>query len=61
LRYAVAGFGQLGRIDDARVGLGELKAFDGNLTAVEAGYMRTYQVRDSIDHILDGLRKAGFE
>jgi len=61
LRYAVAGFGQLGRIDDARVGLGELKAFDGSLTAVEAGYMRTYQVRDSIDHILDGLRKAGFE
>jgi adenylate cyclase len=61
LRYAVAGFGQLGRIDDARVGLGELKAFDGTLSAVEAGYMRTYRIRDSIDHILDGLRKAGFE
>jgi adenylate cyclase len=61
LRYVVAGFGQLGRIDDARAGLGELKAFDSSLGAVEAGYMRTYQVRDAIEHILDGLRKAGFE
>ena len=61
LRYAVAGLGQLGRLDDARGALGELRAFDGSLSAVEAGYMRTYRVRDSIDHILDGLRKAGFE
>ena len=61
LRYAVAGLGQLGRLDDARAALDELRAFDANLDAAEAGYMRTYQVRDAIDHILDGLRKAGFE
>jgi adenylate cyclase len=61
LRYVVAGLAQLGRLDEARSALGDLKPFDGNLSAVEAGFMRTYQVRDAIDHILDGLRKAGFE
>jgi adenylate cyclase len=61
LRYVVAGLAQLGRVDEARAALGYLKAFDSNLSSVEAGFMRTYQVRDAIDHILDGLRKAGLE
>jgi adenylate cyclase len=61
LRYVVAGLAQLGRIDEARAALDDLKKFDSSLGVVEAGFMRTYQDRGGIDHILDGLRKAGFE
>jgi hypothetical protein len=34
---------------------------DGDLAFVESNYRRTYQNSAAIDHILDGLRKAGFE
>ncbi len=61
LRYVVAGLAQLGRIDEARAALDDLKKFDSSLGVVEAGFMRTYRDRAGIDHILDGLRKAGFE
>jgi adenylate cyclase len=61
LRYVVAGLAQLGRIDEARAALDDLKTFDRSLPVVEAGFMRTYRDRGGIDHILDGLRKAGFE
>jgi adenylate cyclase len=60
LRYVVAGLAQLGRIDEARTALGDLKKFDSSIGVVEAGFMRTYRDRGGIDHILDGLRKAGF-
>jgi adenylate cyclase len=60
LRYVVAGLAQLGRIDEARATLDDLKKFDSSLGVVEAGFMRTYRDRGGIDHILDGLRKAGF-
>jgi hypothetical protein len=56
----VAGLAQLGRIDEARTALGDLKKFDSSIGVVEAGFMRTYRDRGGIDHILDGLRKAGF-
>jgi adenylate cyclase len=59
LRYVVAGLAQLGRIDEARAALDDLKKFDSSLGVVEAGFMRTYRDRAGIDHILDGLRKAG--
>ncbi|MBV8507147.1 MAG: adenylate/guanylate cyclase domain-containing protein, partial [Alphaproteobacteria bacterium] len=61
LRYVVAGLALLGRIDEARAALDDLKTFDRTLGVVEAGFMRTYRDRGGIDHILDGLRKAGFE
>jgi tetratricopeptide (TPR) repeat protein len=61
LRYIVASLGQLGRIEEARVALAELKLMDPNLAFVEANYQRTYQDPAAVDHILDGLRKAGFD
>ena len=61
LRYVIAGLAQLARMDEARAALDDLKKFDSSLGVVEAGFMRTYRDRAGIDHILDGLRKAGFE
>ena len=61
LRYLAAGLAQLGRIDEARAAVAELKNFDTSLAFTEAGLMRTYRHRAGIDQILDGLRKAGFE
>ena len=61
LRYVVAGLAQLGRIDEAQVALAELKRMDADL-AYSAGVLRrVYTDPAAVDHILDGLRKAGFE
>ena len=43
LTYVVAGLAQLGRIDEARAALADLKKLDPNLAVVEAGYTRTYR------------------
>ena len=61
LRYVVAGLARLGRIEEARTALGELKKLDANLAFVQGLLMRLYPSRDWIDHILDGLRMAGME
>ncbi len=61
LRYAVAGLGQLGRLDEAQAALPELKTLDTSLANVEGLLTRLYSSRAGVDHILDGLRKAGFE
>jgi len=61
LRYVVAGLGQLGRIEEARAVLGELKLIDPDLVSIEASYRRNYQNPASVEHIMDGLRKAGFK
>ncbi len=62
LRYAVAGLGQLGRIDEAQAALPELKTLDTSLANVEGNLTRLYySSRACVDHFLDGLRKAGFE
>jgi adenylate cyclase len=61
LRYVVAGLAQLCRIDEAQVALAELKRMDADL-AYSAGVLRrVYTDPAAVDHILDGLRKAGFE
>jgi adenylate cyclase len=61
LRYVVAGLAQLGRIDEAQAALAELKRMDADL-AYSAGVLRrVYTDPAAVDHILDGLRKAGFE
>ena len=59
LRYVVAGLGQLGRIEEAETALAELKAHDPGLARVEHLLVRFYQSREGVDHLLDGLRKAG--
>jgi adenylate cyclase len=61
LRYVVAGLAQLGRIEEAQAALSELKLLDSNLAFVESNLLRLYNDRAAVDHVLDGLRKSGFE
>jgi adenylate cyclase len=61
LRYVVAGLGQLGRIEEARAALAELKLMDASLEISAGVLSRVYPDPAAVDHIVDGLRKAGFE
>jgi len=61
LTYVVAGLAQLGRIGEARAALADLRGIDANLSVVRTTLQRLYTDQTGIDHILDGLRKAGFE
>jgi tetratricopeptide (TPR) repeat protein len=61
LRYVVAGLAQLGRIEEAKAALAELKLMDANLEFSASVFRRTWPDPTDVDHILDGLRKAGFE
>jgi adenylate cyclase len=60
LRYVVAGLAQLGRIEEAQAALADLKGLDTNLSFVEGLMKRLYKDRAGAEHILEGLRKAGF-
>ena len=60
LTYVVAGLAQLGRIEDARTTLAALRELDPKLTALRTT-VQLYRNRAGIDHLLDGLGKAGFE
>ena len=60
LRYAVAGLAQLGRHDEAKAALADLRQLDPSLSYVESVLQRTYRDPAAIDRILDGLRKAGW-
>jgi hypothetical protein len=57
----VAGLGQLGRIEEARAALAELKLMDANLESSARNLRRTWADPGDVDHLLEGLRKAGFE
>jgi len=61
LRYVVAGLGQLGRIEEAKTALADLKAHDPGLARVQGLLTRFYRSREGVDHFLDGLRKAGMQ
>ena len=61
LRYVVAGLAQLGRIEEAQAALAELKPLDGNLKFSASVYRRAWLDPADVDHLLEGLRKAGFE
>jgi adenylate cyclase len=61
LRYVVAGLAQLGRIEEAQAALAELKPMDASLDSSASILRRVYPDPAAVDHILDGLRKAGFE
>jgi tetratricopeptide (TPR) repeat protein len=61
LTYVVAGLAQLGRIDEAEAALTDLRTLDANFSFVRTTLRRLYTDQTGIDHILDGLRKAGFE
>jgi adenylate cyclase len=61
LRYVVAGLAQLGRVAEAQPLLAELKLLNASLAFVEGNLRRLFTNGAAVDHILDGLRKAGFE
>jgi adenylate cyclase len=61
LRYVVAGLARLGRIKEARAVLRELKLLNPDLAFVEGNLDRLYEDRAAVDHILEGLRAAGFD
>jgi tetratricopeptide (TPR) repeat protein len=61
LRYVVAGFAQLNRIAEAQAALAELKLMDANLEFTASVLRRNWPDPADVDHLLDGLRKAGFE
>jgi len=61
LTYVVAGLAQLGKVEDARAALADLKQRDLNLAAARTTLEKLYQNQDGIDHLLEGLQKAGFE
>jgi hypothetical protein len=60
LTYVVAGLAQLGRVEHAQAALADLKERDSKLTALRTT-VQLYQDPAAVDHLLDGLRKAGFE
>ena len=60
LRYVVAALGQLGRRDEATAAIAQLRTLDGRL-ANTATFLASYYIdQKSLEHILEGLRKAGF-
>jgi adenylate cyclase len=61
LRYVVAGLAQLGRMAEARAALADLQKLDLGLASFERLARRLFQDAAPVDHILDGLCKAGFE
>jgi len=61
LRYVVAGLGQLDRIEEAQEPLAALKLMDANLEYSAGVFRRNWPDPADVDHLLDGLRKAGFE
>jgi adenylate cyclase len=61
LRYVVAGLAELGRIEEAQAPLAELRRLNANLAFVEGNLRRLFTDRVAVDHVVAGLRKAGFE
>jgi adenylate cyclase len=61
LRYVVAGLAQLGRFEEASDALAELRKLNPNLAFVEGNLKRLFTDDAAVDHIVDGLRKAGFD
>ena len=60
IRYIVAGLGQLGRVEEAAPDLQVLRGLDTTLAGTVSFLERYYVDRKSLEHIVEGLRKAGF-
>jgi adenylate cyclase len=61
LTHAAVGLAQLGLIEEAQAALADLRGLDPNLSFIRTTMQRLYQDQAGIDHLLEGLRKAGFE
>lgn len=48
-------------MEEAQAALAELKLLNPSLAFVEGNLSRLFSDVAAVDHILDGLRKAGFE
>jgi adenylate cyclase len=60
LRYVVAALGQLDRRDEAAAAIAQLRTLDARLEDT-ATFLASYYVdQKALEHILEGLRKAGF-
>jgi len=55
----VAALAQFGQVEEAQAALADLKGLDPNLSLVQATLQRLYRGQAGIDHLLDGLHKAG--
>jgi len=60
LTYVVAGLAQLGKTEDALAALADLKERDPELAALRTT-LELYENQAGLDHLLHGLRKAGFQ
>jgi adenylate cyclase len=61
LTYVAAGLAQLERIEEAQAALADLREIDANLSFIRTTLRTQYTHQASLEHLLDGLRKAGFE
>jgi hypothetical protein len=61
LTYMVVGLAQLARIDRAKTEFADLNTLNPNLAFVRTTLRRLYTDEAAVEHILDGLHKAGFE
>ncbi len=61
LTYVVAGLAQVGEIEEARKALADLRELDPKLAAARTTLQHLYKDQTGVDHLLDGLIKAGFE
>jgi adenylate cyclase len=59
LLYVIAGSAQLGRTDDAGAALDKLRGLNLSPAFIEDNLRRLYKDRVAVEHILDGVRKAG--
>jgi adenylate cyclase len=59
LRYAAAALGQLGRSAEAETATLELESLNQTLEFVESNLRRLYADQSAVQHVIDGLRKAG--
>jgi TolB-like protein len=59
LRYAAAALGQLGRSAEGEAAALELQSLGQTLGFVEANLCRLYADQSAVQHVIDGLRKAG--
>ena len=61
LTYVVAGLGQLGRMEEARIALADFKQLRSDLASWDNLARRVFRDAAAVDHLAEGLRKAGFE
>jgi adenylate cyclase len=61
LRYATAAQGQLGRAAEAEMAVRDLESLNQTLELIASNLHRLYLDPAAVDHVIDGLRKAGLK